>query len=151
MWLETMWSLRPKHFIGRRGACLLAIGYIEAIQGLATILNPLYRARPQVDVITTFVPGLALGWMWLLLGLTAMVAGFFKTGFDKYGFWAAYPMPLLWGTNYLVSGFIGNYDKVPGAGLWVVITASTIWYGFAFLILAVSGMIGAEQIRIREE
>ena len=138
--------LKREHPIGRRGSCLLAIGYLEFIYGLAMVAEPDFRARPGIDVITAFVPGFVLGVMWVGFGVVTMIGSLLPTGFDRHGFRAAYPMPVVWGTNYLVSVMLGEYESGWVSGLAV----SSIWFGYAFLILAVSGMIGVEDIRDRE-
>ncbi len=139
--------LKRKHPVGRRGACLLAIGYLEFIYGLAMVAEPAFRARPGIDVATTILPGLAWGILWVIFGALAMLGGLMPTGYDRHGFRAAYPMPVIWGTNYLVSVLLGEYASGWISGLAV----SSIWFGYAFLVLAVSGMIGVEDLRDNRE
>jgi hypothetical protein len=135
-----------KLHVGRRGACLIAIGYLEFIYGLAMVAEPNFRARPGIDVATTVLPGVVWGYLWVIFGTLAILGAFLPTGYDRHGFRAAYPMPVIWGTNYLVSVLLGEYANGWIAGLAV----SSIWYGYAFLILAVSGMIGVEDLRRRK-
>lgn len=132
--------------IGRRGGCLIAIGYLEFVYGLAMVAEPAFRARPGIDVVTTFIPGEVWGWLWVVFGVLAILGAFLPTGYDRHGFRAAYPMPVIWGTNYLLSTIVGESETGWVSGLAV----SSIWYGYAFLILAVSGMIGVEDIRDRK-
>lgn len=110
------------------------------------VVEPDFRARPGIDVVTTFLPGIVLGFLWVIFGAIAILGAFLPTGYDRHGFRSAYPMPVIWGTNYLVSVLLGDYESGWTSGLAV----SSIWFGYAFLILAVSGMIGVEDIRARK-
>lgn len=132
-------SFRP----GRRGACLLALGWLEFVYGLAMILEPAFRYRPGLGVVAYFIPGLVLGFMWFGFGLATMAGAFLKTPYDRHGFRAAYPMPLLWAMNYFASVATGDYI----AGWLAGVAAGTIWLGYAFIVLTVSGMVGVEDIR----
>lgn len=139
-------ALKQKHPIGRRGACLMSIGYLEFVYGLAMVAEPLFRVRPGIDVITTFIPGLALGIMWVVFGAMTIIGGLLPTGFDRHGFRAALPMPMLWGMNYVISVALGQYASGWVSGLAV----ASIWFGYVFIVLTASGMIGVEDLRERE-
>lgn len=93
--------------VGTRGICLLLLGVLWLILGLAFITNPVERfSQPGPGGILDFLdrgPGVYIfAAMWLAGGITAIVVAFQRpvTCKDDIGFNGAALPPFFWGAGY---------------------------------------------------
>lgn len=111
--------------IGRRGAILLSLAFIDGIYGVG-LLNrpPEARAQPVYVWISGLAPLPVWGSLWLAVAVTCAAMAF--VAYDVAAFTAAMALKVVWGT-------------LAGAG-WVLgevprgYVSTAIWYFAAFIV-----------------
>ncbi|MFD5656905.1 hypothetical protein [Streptomyces hirsutus] len=124
---------RPTGF-SRRRAFLITVGLGWAGYGWwGVISDPRYGTSRGLSGITQWVPMGVLGWVWVMAGLLALVAGLLVNcpRVQAAGFAGLATPAALWGTAFLVSA-VTSYPS--GAG------SACGWLSFALAVLWVSGM-----------
>ncbi len=130
-----------RHRIGRRGACLAMLSLLVSSVGWGTLTDPPlnYGDLPILNAADPAIWGVVQ----IILGLIGFVYVFADSpATDRYGFQAILLAPSIWGSAWLLSVVVGNYDGSIVIGL----RQATLWLGYALLILIVSGMIGVEDL-----
>ncbi|ARF75672.1 hypothetical protein B7C62_28015 [Kitasatospora albolonga] len=124
----------PRPVRSLRRAFLITIGLGWAgYGGIGIINNPRYGTSRGLAHITRYVPLDMLGWMWVVCGAVAVVAGLLLAcpRWQAAGFVALAAPAALWGAAFTTSA-IGTYPQAAGSACG--------WAAFAIGILWVSGM-----------
>lgn len=130
-----------KERIGRRGACLLALGVIEIDLGWSIWASPIKVS--QLLTVFRHLPNTLLGAPWVVAGSIALVYAFTRRGKnDGIGFIATYIMPFVWGLAYLLSWFPFG-DLGPDQAMRAV----GIYWGYALLIQVVAGWVEEPRLK----
>lgn len=119
--------------IGRRGACLLLFGFVPAMIGASLFVQPHDRHGQSrvVPVLAKIAPDLVWAWVWLVLGVVAMICAFLGWRAQQLGFVLSYGLPLLWGASLMISWFLG---LLPVG--WV---GALIYLGYCLLVVIIAG------------
>lgn len=128
-----------EHRLTRRGVFLWVMSILQGLIGWSTLDAPPIVFK-DLALISEITP---LFWGWVQISLAFVMAFFAVTraGLDRFGFMAAYIMPFVWGSSYLVTTIHGDYPLGAVAGVRSV----AVWYGYCAMIMIVSGMIGLEK------
>lgn len=119
----------------RRRATLATLGTGWTGYGTFGVLaDPRYGTSRGLGVITDRIPMSVLGWVWVICGILAIIAGIAPraTRLQAAGFTALATPAALWGTAYLIATISGTYPKGSGSACG--------WLAFALTIVWVSGM-----------
>lgn len=119
----------------RRGPFLAVIGIGWILYGHATVSDPRYSVSRSLTTITQYVSMGALGWMWVVCGIVALLAGLAGNrcaSVQGLGFAALAVPATLWGACFTESATSGAYPSAAGS--------AAAWTAFAIGILFVSGM-----------
>jgi len=117
--------------LGRRGAILLSYGTVWALYGYGQLIQPSPDQR-GLQLLLDMAPLTAWAWCWIAAGLVAVVAAWWPTGQDWFGFVALVVMVLPWMLGYLASWWpLGVFPRG-----WV---AALIWGLIAVPVIVVAG------------
>lgn len=116
--------------IGRRGSVLIVHSLLFIGVGQAYITAAIPSSSPALKVLTDVAPLWVWGWIWILSGLTCIVAGL-RRSFQPLGFFAGTSVFLLWGYVSFMTWVTGYAHLGWYTGL--------IWTGFAFILIRISG------------
>lgn len=119
----------------RRRAFLATIGAGWTGYGAVGVLSdPRYGTSRGLGVITDRIPMSVLGWVWVICGILAVLAGVAPRvpRLQTVGFTALATPAALWGTAFLIATVSGSYPKGGGS--------ASGWLAFALGIVWVSGM-----------
>jgi hypothetical protein len=118
--LASVYSKIEKRLIrgfGTRGVCLLILGSLWSILGVAFVTNPMERfSRPGPGGVLDLLddgPGVYIfGSMWIVGGVTAIAVAAQRpiTCKDDLGFNGVAMPPFLWGSGYWWSFFINSFS-----------------------------------------
>lgn len=127
--------------LGRRGAALLLVSMIQVIIGTG-----LLQAPPTLAVNLLVINLLSLqtwGWIWTASGIIAAPFAFFRPGPDRFGFMALYVTPAVWGVAFALNAVLGRFPT----GTYEGLRAAATYLGYSGLMITISGMVGAEEIK----
>lgn len=131
--------------MSRRGMFLVIIGIIQLVIGWATLIAPA-PSLTSLHMAHAIGP-VALGAVMLTAGVGVIVNAFWPPGRDRLGFMIAFPVPLFWGLDTMITTVMGQW---PVGGYTGGLRSVVFWWGYAALILLVSGMVGIEEYRYGE-
>lgn len=115
--------------VGRRGACLLALGILDVVIGWSVWIAP-------QSPLTLFrhIPSWVLGLSWIFAGVVALISIRRKQQ-DSWGFIGAWAVPFIWGSLF-VAEMCAPSDIL---GVWAGIRAVVTYWGYAALVMVISG------------
>jgi len=117
------------HMIGRRGACLLALGVLDVVIGWSVWLAP-----QSPLVLFRHIPSFVLGMSWIGAGALALISIRRKYQ-DSWGFIGAWAVPFIWGC-LLLAELAAPANLL---GIWTGIRAIVTYWGYAALVMVISG------------
>lgn len=114
---------RLRYRIGRRGACLLSLAFIDAVIG-ASLLGPQARAQarliPAYRVLFSSLPVSVWAVAWIAVGALCAVQAFVKH--DQWAYAAAVGIKVTWAAGTFASWLLYHAPRAWLAGLtWAVI------------------------------
>lgn len=115
--------------IGRRGACLLALGVIDIFIGWSVWIAP-----QSPLTLLKHIPTPVLGMTWILAGVIA-IASIRRKYQDSWGFIGCWQVPFIWGCLFIAELVF----PLNNLGIWPGIRAIVTYWGYAALILVISG------------
>lgn len=132
--MTNVWIFRVVHrlwrMLGRRGAILLSYGTVWTLYGYGQITSPL-PSQPGLRAVEELMPLDAWGWLWVVTGLTAVVASWLPQGRDWLGFLALPLMVLPWMASYALAWAGGDFSRG-----WIAVS---VWGALAVPVLVVAG------------
>lgn len=129
-----------KQAIGRRGAVLMALGFVQVMIGWATLAaNPANLAA--LPILNSTTPAV-VGTTQIVFGFLGALFAFTSTPRDIKGFQLLSLTPFVYGFSYLFSGILGHYPL----GMVYAVRGGVLWFGYALVPLIVSGMIGVREL-----
>lgn len=123
----------PAEF-SRRRAFLVSLGLGWAgYGGLGIIGQPRYGTSRGLADVTRYIPMDALGWMWVVCGVAAVLAGAARScpRFESFGFVALAAPAGLWAGSFTAAAF-SSYPAAIGSACG--------WGAFMIGVMLVSGM-----------
>lgn len=119
--------------IGRRGAFLLVLGFLDALLGWSLLSEP-----PAVyDQLTLLrhIPQIALGLLWEVPAVIAVAFAFVRrSDQDVWGFVASYLPPMMFGGIFLLSWWpIGQLPAGTG------VRSAVVYWGYMLLVVIAAG------------
>lgn len=121
---------RLSRMLGRRGAILLSYGAVWSLYGYGLLIAP--RANLiGLDLALQLLPQAVWAWLWIGVGLVALVSAFLSQGVDWLGFLAMPTIALAWIVSYLEAWLVGDFPRG-----WV---AAAIWTAIAVPVIVVAG------------
>lgn len=121
--------------IGRRGAALIMFGLVEVGAGLSFAASPAKTQNTSL-VLVDSIPAVAWGTLWVAVGLGTILASFWKSGKDGWGFQISYPLYLARGVDIALLTILGGYPLGVVRGLF----GAFVYLSFMALLLIISGM-----------
>ena len=119
-----MRAARPRHPLGRRGACLLTLGTIYVLLGvgrvLTTDLGP--SSRRAMGLALDLLPLPAWGALLIVAGLVACVTARWPAGRNGWGFLALSVTAAWWLCVYAAGALVyGSASAWPAALIWLLL------------------------------
>ncbi len=109
---------------GRRGAFLLLFGFAWGLIGYGRLATPPSPdSLRQIEPLLYVAPYRTWAYLWLVAGLLAAIAAFFRSvGDDAFGFTALITPPALWALSNVITFIVGeNRQGLLGSGLWLAV------------------------------
>lgn len=121
--------------IGRRGACLLLLGGIVLLLGLALLARPPQNTDSYI-LLAKIMPLKVWGYVDVGIGLSMFLGSGYKR-IETYAFGMSSCLFSLWGTGFLAQLFVGH--TIADINTGGLVRSALIYYGIAVLLQIISG------------
>jgi hypothetical protein len=119
--LQWLFALRAR--VGRRGAALLAFGFLDCAIGWSLLdsqSQTQVRAAPAYRAIVAAAPLPVWAWLWLAVGVLCAGQAFARR--DRWGYTAAIIVMVLWAGGFATAWLVYRAQRAwVGAATWAVL------------------------------